>query len=137
MAKSLYTTLSKKNPYYISKHRYLELKHFCLQYPEWKERYSKLQLTMNKSGICIIPGTQLYSSDPVGNVASEMAELYKKMQLIEDCAKSTDEALGKYILVAVTLAKPYEYLQTVLEIPCCRDTFYTYYRKFFWLLNRR
>lgn len=29
--------LSEKNPYYISKHRYYELKHFCLQYPEWKD----------------------------------------------------------------------------------------------------
>ena len=28
--------LSKKNPYYISKHRYYELKHFCRQYDEWK-----------------------------------------------------------------------------------------------------
>lgn len=28
--------ISKKNPHYISKHRYYELKHFCLQYPEWK-----------------------------------------------------------------------------------------------------
>ena len=31
--------LSKKNKYYISKHRYYELKHFCLQYPEWVEKY--------------------------------------------------------------------------------------------------
>lgn len=29
--------LSERNPYYISKHRYYELKHFCLQYPEWEE----------------------------------------------------------------------------------------------------
>lgn len=28
--------VSKRNKYYISKHRYYELKHFCLQYPEWK-----------------------------------------------------------------------------------------------------
>lgn len=25
--------LSQKNPYWIGKHRYYELKHFCLQYP--------------------------------------------------------------------------------------------------------
>ena len=34
--------LSKKNKYYISKHRYYELKHFCLQYNEWIEELKKL-----------------------------------------------------------------------------------------------
>ena len=29
--------LSKKSPFYITKHRYYELKNFCLQYPDWKK----------------------------------------------------------------------------------------------------
>lgn len=29
--------LSVKNPCHIPKHRYYELKHFCLQYPDWKK----------------------------------------------------------------------------------------------------
>ena len=29
------TTVSKKNKYWISRHRYLELSHFCAQYNEW------------------------------------------------------------------------------------------------------
>ena len=28
--------LSKKNQYWIDRHRYYELKHFCLQYKNWK-----------------------------------------------------------------------------------------------------
>ena len=32
--------LSPKNKYHIDKHRYYELKHFCLQYSEWKKSYS-------------------------------------------------------------------------------------------------
>ena len=35
--------ISVKNKYYISKHRYLELKHFCLQYPEWKRALSYIE----------------------------------------------------------------------------------------------
>ena len=27
--------ISKKNKYWISRHRYYELKHFCMQYREW------------------------------------------------------------------------------------------------------
>lgn len=34
--------VSHKNTYYISKHRYYELKHFCLQYPEWRKSYISL-----------------------------------------------------------------------------------------------
>ena len=30
--------LSKRNPYKLDKHRYYELKHFCLQYPDWKKK---------------------------------------------------------------------------------------------------
>ena len=29
--------LSKKNKYWIPKHRYYELKHFVMQYPQWVE----------------------------------------------------------------------------------------------------
>ena len=29
-----------KSEYQIGKHRFYELKHFCLQYPEWKAYYS-------------------------------------------------------------------------------------------------
>lgn len=31
--------LSEKNKYWLEKHRYYELKHFCLQYPLWKQAY--------------------------------------------------------------------------------------------------
>lgn len=34
--------ISKKNPYYINKHRYYELKHYCLQYYIWKEAADSL-----------------------------------------------------------------------------------------------
>lgn len=40
MATVLRPELSPKNKYHIDKHRYYELKHFCLQYPEWKKSYS-------------------------------------------------------------------------------------------------
>ena len=34
--------VSSRNAYYISRHRHYELKHFCLQYPEWKRAYRDL-----------------------------------------------------------------------------------------------
>lgn len=34
--------LSETNRYWIEKHRYYELKHFCLQYPLWRHAYNSL-----------------------------------------------------------------------------------------------
>ena len=42
MATVIRAELSKNNKYWISKHRYYELKHFCLQYPEWQKEYSNI-----------------------------------------------------------------------------------------------
>ena len=56
MATVLRSELSSKNKYYIDKHRYYELKHFCLQYPEWKRAYAYLDdITIPLSMIYHIP----------------------------------------------------------------------------------
>ena len=44
---------SKKNKYWIPRHRYHELKHFCLQYPLWKKAYLELQTEGIKSSSLI------------------------------------------------------------------------------------
>jgi hypothetical protein len=42
MSTSIRPEVSDKNEYWIDKHRYYELKHFCLQYPLWKKCYNDL-----------------------------------------------------------------------------------------------
>lgn len=42
MGTTIRPEISKKNRYWIDKHRYYELKHFCLQYPTWKKAHSSL-----------------------------------------------------------------------------------------------
>ena len=49
MGTTLRAELSEKNPYWIEKHRYYELKHFCLQYPIWKKAYAALDGTNTKA----------------------------------------------------------------------------------------
>ena len=43
MGTTIRPELSEKNPYWIERHRYYELKHFCLQYPIWKKAYAALE----------------------------------------------------------------------------------------------
>lgn len=116
---------SKNNQFYISKHRYYELKHFCLQYPEWKELYfyAKTQ-TLHEL------------DDPTGYYASIMADCQKCMDLVEWAAKNTDTVLGGFVFKHVTTGRSYEALLTFDKIPCGRDLFYSYLRKFYWLLSK-
>ena len=41
--------ITTKSDYQISKHRYYELKHFCLQYIEWKAEYTELNTYVLKA----------------------------------------------------------------------------------------
>lgn len=48
MSKNLrHPELSEKNPYWIERHRYYELKHFCLQHPLWKKEYDMIDGASN------------------------------------------------------------------------------------------
>ena len=42
MATKVRPEISEKNPYFIERERYYELKHFCRQYPIWKKAYRAL-----------------------------------------------------------------------------------------------
>lgn len=41
MSTTIRPEVSEKNQYWIEKHRYYELKHFCLQYPIWRKSYGE------------------------------------------------------------------------------------------------
>jgi hypothetical protein len=135
MATTIRAELSPNHKYWIDKHRYYELKHFCLQYPFWKKEYS----SYTDIGPNLSSFEQIYSdnmpSDSTANWASKRAYYYEKIKLIEKVAEETDYVLYKYILKAVTEGLSFTYLKTRLNIPCGRDTYYDRYRKFFWLLS--
>lgn len=130
------TELSKRNPYRIKKHRYLELKHFCLQYPLWKRAYHDLDGLAKKPREYMVNRRYYIYPDPTANCAVIRANYSEKMRLIEETAQDTDEVLASYILVGVTEGRSYDYLSIQLGIPCCKDVYYNRYRKFFWLLNK-
>ena len=136
MATVIRATISEKNKYYIDKHRHYELKHFCLQYPEWKKQYAEY----SNIGPNLSRFEQLYSSsmksDPTANWAVKRAYYSEKIELVEKAARETDYILYKYILKAVTEGLSYSYLKTILQIPCSRDHYYELYRRFFWVLNK-
>jgi hypothetical protein len=98
-----------KTEYELSKHRFYELKHFCLQYPEWKLLYSDAD---GWSG----------EGDTTSRDGIKRADLLRYIDMVEECVRLT----GCDILPYVT--KDWK------ELP---DSYRYAYRQFFWLLSRR
>lgn len=135
MGTTIRPEISKKNKYWIERYRYYELKYFCLQYNIWKQAYSSLD-SLSKRPICLNNAPSSGISNPTERCAEARLFYKERIDMVEKAAKDTDKILSTYILEAVTEGKSYNYLKTKLEIPCCRDTYYELYRKFFWLLNK-
>lgn len=124
--------ISKKNQYYLPRHRYYELKHYCLQYPDFKRIYNN---------ICDdIPGgvIKVKTDDTVSKDDRKIAVRQRYLDqilLIEECCKLTDPVLGAYILKGTTQGLSYTYLRMHDNIPCGKDMYYDLYRKFFYILD--
>lgn len=127
--------LSKKNPCHLPKYRHHELKNFCLQYRDWKESLILLDYwsTEPHDVPCILKGTP--PSNPTERQA--LARLYysNHISMVDQCIGKLDPTLAPYILKGVTEGLNYDILRTK-GCPCCRETYYKYYRYFFWLLSK-
>ena len=134
MATIIRPEISKKNKYWIDKHRHYELKHFCLQYPSWKREYSD-DISIGGSSIERIP-TSNTPGDPTAKKAMRRAYYLERIKLIEHLAMEADTDLHNYILKAVTEGLSYTHLRCKMDIPCSKDTYYDRYRRFFWLLDK-
>lgn len=125
--------LSKKSKYWIPRHRFYELKHFCLQYPSWKRNLEALAdwpKTVPTSSVDICREQR-----PTEQIVLKRTFLQDRIKLVEDTAMRVDWVIGPYIIRGVTEGKSYDILVASYDIPCSKDTYYNFYRQFFWLLS--
>ena len=124
---STWKELSIKNENKLSKHRRLELEHFCYQYKEWK-KYLK-DITFK--------GTQDEWSDPTAEEAIKRVIYEDNIKLVEDCCKAADETIWQYLLIAVTDEDiSYEGLLN-RGLPCGRRYFYERLRRVYSIMSVR
>lgn len=128
-------SVSEKNEWYIEKHRYYELKHFCLQYPTWEKRYNMAD------GICGTSAEKLWvQNNRINNPTEKAAEIKAyystRIDMLWQAAKETDPVIGKYILKGIFENKSYDSVQAKYGVPCCKDVYYKAYRKFFYILSK-
>ena len=127
--------ISEKNKYYIDKHRYYELKHFCLQYNEWKKTYAAYSDAVVFGSKFERMSSSNIPSDITAKYGMMKAQYGRRIELIETICMEADDFLYPYLLKAVTEGLSYTHLKTRMNIPCGRDMYYDRYRKFFWLLS--
>ena len=127
--------ISEKNKYYIDKHRYYELKHFCLQYDKWKKAYAACNESIIFTSKIDRTSASNVPSDLTAKYAIKRAYYAGRIKIVEKAAMEADEFLYPFILKAVSEGLSYTHLKAKLDIPCGRDMYYDRYRKFFWLLS--
>ena len=132
MSTVIRTEVSRRNPYHVNKHRMLELKHFCLQYEDWKQEYVKL-VVLKSYGYGEVKGSE--TVDRTSQMAIRAAELDRKMTMVKRCAKEAGGDIWEWLFMGVTCGLSFVTLEK-RGIPCGKDYYYERYRKFFWLLDK-
>ena len=127
--------MSKKNNWYIDPERYLELKHFCLQYPEWRRKLNFLMPMATSSYANQKPRKGRATSDVVGSFMEQSFEIITMVDMVENSCMEADHAIWRWLLVGVTENVGYEELKA-RGIPCGKDYYYDAYHKFFYILDK-
>lgn len=98
-----------KIEYELSKHRFYELKHFCLQYPEWKKLYFDADGWSGKG-------------DTTSRDGIRRGDLKTYMDIVESCVRSTDVDILRFVTTeGIIIPSEIRYA----------------YRRFFWELSRK
>lgn len=121
--------------YGISKNRYKELKAFCMQYEEKK---NKIQYGMNSTVQDGMPRGSRSISSPVEKQAIENTTYLRDIRMIEEAAVKTNPAIWKYILKSVTEDLSYEFImydKIQGRIPMGQTEFYAYRKLFYHYLD--
>ena len=138
MGTTIRPEISKKNKYWIEKHRYYELKHFCLQYPIWKKMLARLimESVIKPQENQEVRTHRKDHADPTANHAMARQYYSDRITMLDKVARETDDVLGKYVLKGITEGVSYDILKVKDGVPCCKEVYYDLYRRFFWLLDK-
>lgn len=126
--------ISKKNQYWISRHRYYELKHHCLQYSEWKNIVKNIPYLQSK--LAANSSHTVEWQDATERLAERLDIYNSKISRVENLVKVAGGDLASFLMMGVTKGVSYVKLRDNYGIPCCKETYYEIYRKFFWMLSQ-
>ena len=120
----------------MSKDRYIELLHFCRQYPDWKREASSMLGIRAIKADGLPKGTG--KSDPVALAAERRDRLLEKIRIIDDCAKEVGG--GEWyaaIIQHVCIGKAYTQMDRALMPTSDKNAFFRRRREFFEILDKK
>lgn len=121
--------------YDISRHRYRELKEFCLQHEEKKSKLNQIYTLSSAPPKTSVMGG--ITSKPTENKAILAQQLKADITLVEGCLKeacSEDVGLLEFLKKNIIYGKGYN---TLGYVPCGMRQFYRLRKKFFFILDLR
>lgn len=134
MSTDIRPEVSKKREYWIPKHRYYELKHFVMQYPDWeqylKDTNSLVKVTPPDSDK-VDTGS---ISDPVLEAVIKRDQYATYMNMVGRVAQKTHPVFGTNIVH--NIINDMAYKDTTNGVLMSRNEYYNLYRRFFWLLDQ-
>lgn len=139
MATNTRPEISERNKWWISKHRYYELRHFCLQYPDWERMLNDIDGLPNSSSGIKERVNEGSLPDRTATYAEARIYLDYRMGLVRKAAfEASNHQFWYTILVdAVTTGASYDVLEAQKGImPVSRNEWYDVYRRFFWFLDK-
>ena len=95
MATVIRAEISEKNKYWIDKHRHYELKHFCLQYPEWKKAYAEFDNMGLPLSMIERVSTSNMPGDPTAKRAILKTYYSERIKLLEEIRDLLKENTSK------------------------------------------
>lgn len=121
--------------YDISRERFLELKHKCLQYPEWIKRRNEcyeLQSTVSDG----MPKGSTSATSAVERQAEKAMKESELVDLVERCLfEATDGDVGIIPDLRKNICYGVPYI--ALTAPCGKNEFTKYRHKFYYILDKK
>lgn len=118
--------------------RQKELRYFCSQYQEWKDKLEILYPSAKGQCVDGMPYSNTNRiNDETSDLAIKRAGLSEKISMIEESAKEASPDFWKYIIKSVCYQKSYGYLKGSLEMPLSEAAFRDRVKMFLSILNEK
>ena len=70
------------------------------------------------------------------DIEAENYDYFFESELYNNDEYEDEPELAQYIVRGVTEGLSYDLIKVKMDIPCCKDVYYSAYRRFFWILNK-
>lgn len=120
----------------IKRERYLELLHFCRQYPDWKAEAASLLGVHGQAMDGMPHGSTV--GDPVAAIAARRERLTNNIEIVDSCAASVEGGRWYPALIQnVCMGRSYSTLSVTVLPNSNRNSFFNARKEFFLALDMK